>query len=128
MQSVGVHWIKYFFNDANTLGEWLAVTQRESSSIQCYTMTLMNPSCTGLWKMWVWQLRAPATFPGDLSAPPRTYIGQLTATYKSSSGARSGFLGTYTHMTQTHTCIHKQKLSEKKSSKKWGFFQKIKWM
>lgn len=121
-------WCKYS-------GEWLAVIKKKKNNpIQCYTINRMNSSFMLLLKVWIW-----GTWTDDLAAKsagcssrgpsttPRTYIGRLTTTYKSSSGASNAIFWPlwYLHTQHILTHMYKQKLSKNKSSKMWSFFKKV---
>lgn len=121
-----------FLNDANTLGNgWLSL---KKNAIQCYTINRMNSSFMLLLKVWIW-----GTWTDDLAAKsagcssrgpsttPGTYIGRLTTTYKSSSGASNAIFWPlwYLHTQHILTHMYKQKLSKNKSSKMWSFFKKV---
>lgn len=94
----------------------------------------MNSSFMLLLKVWIW-----GTWTDDLAAKsagcssrgpstmPRTYIGRLTTTYKSSSGASNAIFWPlwYLHTQHILTHMYKQKLSKNKSSKMWSFFKKV---
>lgn len=123
-----------FLNDANTLGNgWLSL-KKKNNPIQCYTINRMNSSFMLLLKVWIW-----GTWTDDLAAKsagcssrgpstmPRTYIGRLTTTYKSSSGASNAIFWPlwYLHTQHILTHMYKQKLSKNKSSKMWSFFKKV---
>lgn len=123
-----------FLNDANTLGNgWLSL-KKNSNPIQCYTINRMNSSFMLLLEVWIW-----GTWTDDLAAKsagcssrgpsttPRTYVGRLTTTYKSSSGASNAIFWPlwYLHTQYILTHMYKQKLSKNKSSKMWSFFKKV---
>lgn len=120
-------WCKYS-------GGWLAVIKKKNNPIQCYTINRMNSSFMLLLEVWIW-----GTWTDDLAAKsagcssrgpstmPRTYIGRLTTTYKSSSGASNAIFWPlwYLHTKHILTHMYKQKLSKNKSSKMWSFFKKV---